>query len=84
MDQSFYVIEPWLTHKNRCLRANTAYIFGRLGDPRGFDVIAAILAESMTLTFACRPLTHSPRSRSLNHYDRTTHCHPTESAIHVA
>src|SRR5215469_6549965 len=38
-------LEPWLTHNDRCLRGNAAYIFGRLGDPRGFDVIVAILAD---------------------------------------
>src|SRR5215471_5023386 len=38
-------LEPWLTHKDRCLRGNAAYIFGRLGDPRGFDVIVAILGD---------------------------------------
>jgi HEAT repeat protein len=38
-------LEPWLTHKDRSLRGNTAYIFGRLGDPGGFDVIVAILAD---------------------------------------
>jgi HEAT repeat protein len=38
-------LEPWLTHKDRSLRGNAAYIFGRLGDPRGFDVIVAILAD---------------------------------------
>jgi HEAT repeat protein len=38
-------LEPWFTHKDRCLRGNAAYIFGRLGDPRGFDVIVAILGD---------------------------------------
>ena len=38
-------VEPWLTHKDRCLRGNAAYIFGRLGEPRGFDVIVAILGD---------------------------------------
>jgi HEAT repeat protein len=38
-------LEPWLTHKDRCLRGNAAYIFGSLGEPRGFDVIVAILGD---------------------------------------
>src|SRR5215467_10461863 len=38
-------LEPWLTHPDRCLRGNAAYIFGRLGDPRGFDVIVGILGD---------------------------------------
>jgi HEAT repeat protein len=38
-------LEPWLMDKDRCLRGNAAYIFGRLGDPRGFDVIVAILGD---------------------------------------
>jgi len=38
-------LEPWLAHKDRCLRGNAAYIFGRLGDPSGFDVIVAILGD---------------------------------------
>src|SRR5215469_18607586 len=38
-------LEPWLTHKDRSLRGNAAYIFGRLGEPRGFDVIVAILGD---------------------------------------
>jgi HEAT repeat protein len=38
-------LEPWLRHKDRCLRGNAAYIFARLGDPRGFDLIVAILGD---------------------------------------
>jgi HEAT repeat protein len=38
-------LEPWLTHKDRSLLGNAAYIFGRLGEPRGFDVIIAILGD---------------------------------------
>src|SRR5579863_881954 len=38
-------LETWLTHKDRELRGNAAFIFARLGDPRGFDVIAAILDD---------------------------------------
>jgi HEAT repeat protein len=38
-------LEPWLAHKDLSLRGNAAYVFGRLGDPRGFDVIVAILAD---------------------------------------
>jgi hypothetical protein len=35
----------WLTHEDRHLRGNAAFIVGRLGDPRGFQVIAEILAD---------------------------------------
>jgi HEAT repeat protein len=38
-------LEPWLAHKDRSLRGNAAFIFSRLGDRRGFDVIAAILSD---------------------------------------
>jgi hypothetical protein len=35
----------WLTHEDRHLRGNAAFVFARLGDARGFDVIAAILRD---------------------------------------
>jgi hypothetical protein len=35
----------WLTHEDRHIRGNAALIVGRLGDPRGFQVIADILAD---------------------------------------
>jgi HEAT repeat protein len=38
-------LEPWLTHPDRHLRGNAAFVFGRLGDRRGFDVIVAILND---------------------------------------
>ncbi|QOY90372.1 HEAT repeat domain-containing protein [Paludibaculum fermentans] len=38
-------LEPWLTHNDRHFRGNAAFIFGRLGDRRGFDVIVAILGD---------------------------------------
>ena len=38
-------LEPWLTHPDRHIRGNTAFVFGRLGDPRGFEVLAAILGD---------------------------------------
>lgn len=38
-------LESWLTHEDRHLRGNAAFIFGRLGDPHGFGVIVAILAD---------------------------------------
>src|SRR5688572_26339158 len=34
-----------LTHDDRHLRGNVAFVLGRLGDPRGFETIAAILAD---------------------------------------
>jgi HEAT repeat protein len=38
-------LEPWLTHPDRHLRGNAAFIFSRLGDRRGLDVIVAILND---------------------------------------
>lgn len=38
-------LEPWLTHDDRHLRGNVAFVLGRLNDPRGFDTIAGILAD---------------------------------------
>jgi HEAT repeat protein len=38
-------LEPWLTQEDRHLRGNAAFIFSRLGDGRGFDVIVAILRD---------------------------------------
>jgi HEAT repeat protein len=38
-------LEGWLTHDDRHLRGNVAFVLGRLGDPRGFETIAAILAD---------------------------------------
>jgi len=38
-------LEGWLTHEDRHLRGNVAFVLGRLGDPRGFDTIADILTD---------------------------------------
>lgn len=38
-------LEPWLTHRDRHLRGNAAFIFAELGDRRGFDTIVAILND---------------------------------------
>ena len=38
-------LEPWLKHEDRHLRGNAAFVVGRLGDPRGFETIADILAD---------------------------------------
>jgi HEAT repeat protein len=38
-------LESLLTHVDRHLRGNAAFILAGLGDPRGFDVIVAILAD---------------------------------------
>ena len=38
-------LEPWLTHDDRHLRGNVAFVLGLLGDPRGFETIAQILAD---------------------------------------
>src|SRR5260370_19034756 len=38
-------LQSWLTHDDRHLRGNAAFIYARLGDTRGFDVITAILRD---------------------------------------
>src|SRR6266571_2075729 len=38
-------LESLLTHEDRHLRANAAFILAGLGDARGFDVIVAILGD---------------------------------------
>jgi HEAT repeat protein len=38
-------LESWLTHEDRHLRGNAAFIFAGFGDPRGFDVIVTILGD---------------------------------------
>jgi HEAT repeat protein len=38
-------LQSWLTHEDRHLRGNAAFIYAGLGDPRGFEVIAAILGD---------------------------------------
>src|SRR5207247_2180113 len=35
----------WLSDEDRHVRGNAAFLFGRLGDPRGVDVIANILTD---------------------------------------
>jgi hypothetical protein len=45
-DQSVIAeLEPWLTHDDRHVRGNAAFVLGRLGDPRGFQTIATILVD---------------------------------------
>jgi HEAT repeat protein len=38
-------LESWLSHEDRHLRGNAAFMFAALGDSRGFDVITAILND---------------------------------------
>jgi HEAT repeat protein len=38
-------LESWLRHDDRHVRGNVAFVLARLGDPRGFDTIAGILAD---------------------------------------
>ena len=38
-------LAPWLSHDDRHLRGNVAFVFGGLGDERGFEVISAILED---------------------------------------
>jgi HEAT repeat protein len=38
-------LEAFLTYEDRHIRGNAAFVLERLGDPRGFDAIAAMLAD---------------------------------------
>ena len=38
-------LEPWLAHEDRHLRGNAAFIFARLGDARGLEIITMILRD---------------------------------------
>jgi hypothetical protein len=38
-------LADWLTHEDRHIRGNVAFLFGRLGDPRGLQIITEILAD---------------------------------------
>lgn len=42
------LIAPLLMHGDRHIRGNAAFVIGRLGDSRGFETIAAILADHST------------------------------------
>ena len=39
-------LEGWLTNDDRHLRGNAAFVFASLGDPRGLDVITAMLSDA--------------------------------------
>jgi HEAT repeat protein len=39
------LVEPLVTHEDRHLRGNAAYVLAGLGEARGFDVLAAILSD---------------------------------------
>jgi len=41
-------LAPWLTHDDRHIRGNAAFVVGRLGDSRGFETLAQILADRST------------------------------------
>jgi HEAT repeat protein len=55
-------LEPWLTHEDRHLRGNAAFIFAGLGHPRGFDVITAILRD-----YSERPVENPARPNTLGY-----------------
>ena len=38
-------LASWLGHEDRHLRGNAAFVFAKLGDPRGFQTVAAILED---------------------------------------
>jgi hypothetical protein len=38
-------LEPWLSHDDRHIRGNVAFVFAGLNDPRGFRIIADILTD---------------------------------------
>jgi len=39
------LLVPWLQHEDRHIRANVAFIFGRLGDSRGLQIVTDILSD---------------------------------------
>jgi len=41
-------LEPWLTHADRHTRGNVAYLFAKMGDPRGFVTLVGILSDRST------------------------------------
>jgi len=41
-------LESWLTHPDRHARGNVAYLFAKMGDPRGFDTLVAMLSDRST------------------------------------
>lgn len=41
-------LEPWLSNEDMRMRGNAAFIFARLGDDRGFQVIKSILESRST------------------------------------
>jgi HEAT repeat protein len=41
-------LEPWLAHADRHTRGNVAYLFAKMGDPRGLYVIVDILSDRST------------------------------------
>jgi len=43
--QALVALEPLLRHHDRHIRANAAFVFARLGDPRGLATIRDILAD---------------------------------------
>jgi HEAT repeat protein len=36
---------PWLAHDDRHVRGNVAYLFAKMGDPRGFETLVGILGD---------------------------------------
>lgn len=38
-------LEWWLSHEDRRLRGNAAYVFAKLGDQRGFDILLGVLSD---------------------------------------
>ena len=84
-------LEAWLTHDDRHLRGNVAFVLGRLGDPRGFETIAAILADRSARSAgqgipggkwtragadSCRSLLRSASARRLEGPTRRRLAHP--------
>ena len=43
--QALALLEPWLTHEDRHIRANVAFVFGALSDPRGLTTLETILSD---------------------------------------
>jgi HEAT repeat protein len=43
--RALQVLEPWLGHEDRHLRANAAFVYASLGDARGFETLRGILTD---------------------------------------
>ena len=43
--RALVALEPWLRHEDRHVRGNVAFVYAKLGDPRGFSTLVDILDD---------------------------------------